>query len=359
MPKSTERQKGAYYGGVDVVRLIAAMMVMVYHLGFDLWRPGISGQRIILTGMLYPSPAPVPSFSFGWVGVQIFFVISGLVIANSSNGVSASEFLKHRIYRLYPTAWICASVEAIILLCFGLTSHLAIDYLRSVALWIHGPWITPVYWSLAVEISFYAIVFLWLLFLARVQISYLAGGLFLVGAIGAAMHMFSLVRSLESFLPVILYGVYFSLGIYIWIASVRRLAVIEWLFSIGALTLGALYILRRPSGGPLPVAIWIVAVLCIAASSRMPGGFLRSRSIRTLGLMTYPVYLFHPTIGEATMRALMTRSVPAITAVAVAAVIVLCAAFIVVWFMEPPLRKLLQGQVAHWRNIAAMASPIT
>jgi exopolysaccharide production protein ExoZ len=55
---------------------------------------------------------PLAQFTwFGWVGVEVFFVISGFVITNSARGASPIEFLKGRVLRLYPAAWICATLS--------------------------------------------------------------------------------------------------------------------------------------------------------------------------------------------------------------------------------------------------------
>ena len=46
----------------------------------------------------------VPYFgiSGGWLGVQIFFVISGYLIIQSVLRHSAWDYLKHRVLRIYP-----------------------------------------------------------------------------------------------------------------------------------------------------------------------------------------------------------------------------------------------------------------
>ena len=47
---------------------------------------------------------------FGWIGVQIFFVISGIVIANSAQSATPFRFAVSRFLRLYPAAWIAAAI---------------------------------------------------------------------------------------------------------------------------------------------------------------------------------------------------------------------------------------------------------
>jgi len=52
----------------------------------------------------------------GWVGVEIFFVLSVFVIAYSAEGSSAFSFFRSRILRLMPAVWICASLVFAVLL---------------------------------------------------------------------------------------------------------------------------------------------------------------------------------------------------------------------------------------------------
>ena len=65
--------------GVDLVRILAALVVTIVHY----------------------FPTGLPS---GWVGVQIFFVLSGYVIAASAQSGSAGDFVRSRFLRLFPGA---------------------------------------------------------------------------------------------------------------------------------------------------------------------------------------------------------------------------------------------------------------
>lgn len=67
------------FPGLDVVRFAAALMVAIYHFGY--W---------------IPATGKVEALSFGWVGVEIFFVISGFVIAFSAERKSAAAYAKSR-----------------------------------------------------------------------------------------------------------------------------------------------------------------------------------------------------------------------------------------------------------------------
>src|SRR6516225_4175235 len=116
---------------------------------------GVPGfERYVAADVLYPSAAPFTWF--GWVGVEIFFVISGFVIANSASKSSPAEFLLGRALRLYPAVWVGSTLTFIVLLLFarGSASEFIVPYLRAMLLFpkgIGGQWIDCIYWTLTAE----------------------------------------------------------------------------------------------------------------------------------------------------------------------------------------------------------------
>ena len=93
--------------GLDILRVGAALYVMLFHLGYFHW---IVDPHMPMPTAFRPWE---PIFSLGWIGVEIFFVISGFVIAYSIQSISAAEFAVHRLRRLIPTAILCASITAL------------------------------------------------------------------------------------------------------------------------------------------------------------------------------------------------------------------------------------------------------
>lgn len=78
------------FGGVDILRFLAAVLVMLYHYGSWVWAfpAGVSARA---TGGIPPHPQ-LEMLGSGWVGVQVFFVISGFVIAFSAENSTALRF---------------------------------------------------------------------------------------------------------------------------------------------------------------------------------------------------------------------------------------------------------------------------
>jgi peptidoglycan/LPS O-acetylase OafA/YrhL len=140
-PKTSRKR----VAGLDIIRFVAAALVMFYHLG--------TGKED------FPELFGV-SWS-GFVGVEIFFVISGFAITYSAASASALSFLRSRIVRLYPAVWICATVSVATVWTFNLESplHLLHGYFNSLVLFPFRPWADGVYWTLGIEMAFYAAIF--------------------------------------------------------------------------------------------------------------------------------------------------------------------------------------------------------
>ena len=85
--------------GLDVVRFGTALLVMMFHLCY--WRNGRVAPD---------SDAFNATWWFGWVGVEIFFTISGFVIAFSAQNSEPKKFALSRLVRIVPMVWICASI---------------------------------------------------------------------------------------------------------------------------------------------------------------------------------------------------------------------------------------------------------
>ncbi len=354
--------------GLDALRMGAACLVLIFHLAYGVWIPYMN-----------PSGVPTHSFDFlwpiawfGWVGVQIFFVLSGFVIAYSAHGVKASTFLEHRLARLLPAAVICASLTALIVLLGGALgfSEVAARWLRSVLFLPFSPYIDDSYWTLSVEVAFYAVVYGTLL-LKRIEklpavmaviglLSTLHWVLFTIFETLGRWHglryfVYGPFRVAASNKATLLYhGCYFCIGVFLWLSLYRgftwKRVLVLVLCSIG----GVIEIDERtrwyiadtglPLHSAIPVALWLLSVIFVIASVRMNLriqhviGTRGVKVLRRLGLMTYPLYLLHQTIGKAAVIA-TRRSIGDFPALGLAIAIAFALAYIVSALLEPPIQR--------------------
>jgi peptidoglycan/LPS O-acetylase OafA/YrhL len=295
---------------LDGMRGIAAMLVVFYHLHGNLkstlaqWLPGIAKTF----------------FEHGYLGVQVFFVLSGCAIASSFNDCSVNgryvaRFALRRSIRLDPPYWL--SIALAIGLA-ALSSMLFSDLEKALPSWqqivAHVFYlqillgfgdIVPIYWTLCLEVQFYLVLacLLWWIqhAVGTSQVHpvlanrWVQGILLASGAYSVAAYGHVLPGGLPGlFVP---FWFYFLLGCAVFWSTQR------WL---GAGYFWALIVLVAAIGLPtqtvnvgagLLTALFLYGVLRARAGSRV----LASRGFQFLGSISYSLYLFHPIVGWSTI----------------------------------------------------------
>lgn len=141
---------------LDLMRFLAALSVMVYHYKTKyietLPVDSVAGEAIYAIT------------KFGYLGVDLFFIISGFVIYCSAAGRNPGQFAISRITRLFPTMWVCMTFTAALsLLLRGDASNLTLtQWLANSTIlskYLGQEYIDGVYWTLEIEIKFYFMVF--------------------------------------------------------------------------------------------------------------------------------------------------------------------------------------------------------
>lgn len=143
------------YRLIQVLRAVAALMVVAHHTTIMLWERG----RL-----------PVANWIAGSSGVDIFFVISGFVMTISSAPLRtaphpARTFLARRIERIVPLYWVVTSVKVAVLLLLptvalnglGSVQHVLSSYVFVPYLSVERRFepVVVVGWTLNFEMAFY------------------------------------------------------------------------------------------------------------------------------------------------------------------------------------------------------------
>ncbi|WP_316806878.1 acyltransferase [Pedobacter agri] len=143
--------------GIDLLRFIAALMVTLFHLN----------QAIIPIHNWYRN-----TINYGWLGVPIFFVISGYcIIASAEHTKGAVVFFTKRFCRIFPPYWfslIIVLLSAVFQKVYlgtnsvhnlpkSLTAIIA-NITLGTAPFSRIETINWVYWSLTCEVAFYLLI---------------------------------------------------------------------------------------------------------------------------------------------------------------------------------------------------------
>jgi peptidoglycan/LPS O-acetylase OafA/YrhL len=347
--------------GLDILRFLAAMVVMAFHLGVWVWAvPNSTGGMVI--DRPYELPALKPFLWFGWVGVEIFFMISGFVIANSAEGSAPKQFALNRFIRLAPGIWICASISLLILLLASPIAPkvLAIKYLLTLVLNPIGHWIDGVYWTLVVEVIFYAMI-------SCVLALRLFKKIDLVSAALATTSLLYWIATtwLGEFIPdriaqflLLQHGGAFAVGMSVWGGMLRRRSAAWWVagvFGVVAVCLEIVHAagLKAHDLAMQPVAVLPIVTFVLAAILLVVSVDLFKRDIapgkragswaRTLGLATYPLYLLHTILGGQVIDLALAAGVGSAAALLIGACASVVAATVVAIFLEKPAQQRLKA----------------
>ena len=151
--------KVSHIASLDGLRGIAVLLVLLFHFSWSF--PEQTGMQIILKRYFWS----------GWIGVDLFFVLSGYLITRGlvkdsaySVGKRLKLFWARRAFRIFPLYYIVLIVGTIACLALGVRQHVP-----GVGYWLyfqnytlafdemHLRW-TAHFWSLAIEEQFY---FVW------------------------------------------------------------------------------------------------------------------------------------------------------------------------------------------------------
>ncbi|MDO5741281.1 MAG: acyltransferase [Ornithinimicrobium sp.] len=150
----SQRQKSRL-GALDALRMLAALAVLAYHytaINQTFWGNTAAEE--------FPTLSQVTKY--GYLGVELFFIVSGFVILMTAYGRTLPAFTASRLSRLYPAYW--AAVLATILLqvfWHGGRDVDLVDGLINLTM-LQEAWdVTSVqgaFWTLYVELKFYLLI---------------------------------------------------------------------------------------------------------------------------------------------------------------------------------------------------------
>lgn len=294
-------------------------------------------------------PQLSPIAMYGYLGVPAFFVISGFVIAYSAEARSASGFAIARFSRIYPTFVFCMTMTFAVVLIFGgelfhtsLSQWIANLAIAAPAL--GSPYMDSAYWSLVIEVTFYA----WVTFFMAAGLFPRRGDVLILAWLFLSMANELTLDStiLEKVLLTDDAG-YFATGLILYeFHRGRRDTMLFGIFglSIGVAVFHAIHSLAwlrahsETSFEPSVVAaVFLTSVALIFLATRLKILLLPPKITFAIGGLTYPLYLLHQQLGYTVLSRLAPEHQ---SAFAVCLIILAIAAmsWAICRYVEPPIR---------------------
>ncbi|MDT9697908.1 acyltransferase [Streptomyces sp. P17] len=289
---------------VDGIRLIAALMVVLHHFA-GTRRVNEPGNAIWSRPVSEIMPSLFRVAAYGWIGVEIFFVISGFVICMSCWGRTPRQFFVSRVIRLYPAYWFAVLFTTAVLVAVpGVWERLpAREVLLNLTMLQAGsdvPNVDLVYWTLWSELRFY------LLFLVVVAMGLTYRRVIVFCCVWGAVAMLAPVSDfpLLKLLANPDGAWYFIAGLALYLMHrfgqdllLWGILAMAWL--MGQLELGERVEYEDVSSWRGAVLIFTAFMLVMVAVSLGHLDRIRWKWLVTAGCLTYPLYLMHYLAGTA------------------------------------------------------------
>lgn len=329
------------YRGVQVLRFVAAFMVLLSHATAVVADKHLSSL--------------VPRWVNGHSGVDIFFVISGFVMYSSCAGEVAEQgawkrFALKRVARVIPLYWIATTVKLMLVLLAPWAvqgsdlsiCHVLGSYAFSPELFPAGTPVPllPVGWTLNFEMFFYAMCAI-ALYLHRRPLSIVGPTFAILAALGICLNPTEPMETSYAN-PLLLE---FIVGMFI-AKHAGALRQLDWRIAVLALVAGLFGdVMIEADGSTSRVLLWggssaVAVVGAVSLESRVRAHIVRP--LLLLGDASYALYLVHTFVVPA-LAVLATRGIMGPWSLIVLSTLCSVAASVLVFrYVESPIGRRLK-----------------
>ncbi|MFB7468057.1 acyltransferase family protein [Streptomyces sp. NPDC056224] len=348
-PRWSGRSRGGDTGGrlvaLDGVRILAALAVAFYHYVVLESAWGEPTDRVF--------PVARSFAVYGWLGVEIFFLVSGFVICMSAWGRTVGDFAVSRVSRLFPAYWVGIAFTTLVLFAWPevRAREALTDVVVNLSMLQGGvgvPHVDDAYWTLFAELKFYVLFSAVVIRGVTYRNCVLFCGLWTVAAVVAP----TADNGVLSFFAITNCSPYFIAGIAFYLMRRFRPSAVTWAIVGVQFVLAQHYVHTRMLSSlgrgltertPAWPAHLIITLGFLVMAAIALGHFdgVRWRWLPHAGAVTYPFYLIHMMAGLTVIHHFRDRLAPVPLALGVTAVM-LTLAWIIHRLFERPLSRLLR-----------------
>lgn len=362
-----EKQTSKRLYHIDLLRFIAALYVVVHHYGF---RGYIKDNLSIIR---YPEIEDIAKY--GYLGVDLFFIISGFVILMTALKSNLVDFCVSRISRLYPAYWISVLITTLVIVFFGgeryhVNTEQVLINLTMLNGFIGVKNVDGVYWSLLVELKFYIVIGIILLFKSIKHIKTFAITLLAI----SILHLLIPFSEAPMLIKILYYftfpewSSYFVAGMFFFLIKTEGKIGYNLIPIIICHLLSLKYALikslEQVEYYDVVFSEWTIAIIItffytfMLLLSLEKLNFLNKKGFLFLGVLTYPLYLIHQFIGYIifnNMNAIINKWVLLVLVI----ILMLFGSFIINKFFEKPLGKYIRKSLSENKYLLLLKSKLT
>ncbi|MFG2981148.1 acyltransferase family protein [Streptomyces sp. NPDC048258] len=364
-PQLSGRSRGGETGGrlaaLDGVRILAALAVVFYHYVVleSAW-----GEP---TARVFPVASRLAVY--GWLGVEVFFLVSGFVICMSAWGRTVGDFAVSRVARLFPAYWTGVAFTSLVLFTWPEVRPVKAfsDVVVNLSMLQGGvgvPHIDDAYWTLFAELKFYVLFSAVVIRGVTYRNCVLFCGLWTVAAVVAP----TADNGVLSFFAITPYSPYFIAGIAFYLMRRFRPSAVTWAIVGVQFLLAQHYVhsrmlsslgrgvTERTPAWPAHVIITLGFLVMAAMALGLFDG-IRWRWLPHAGAVTYPFYLIHMMAGLTIIHHFRDRVAPVPLVLGVTA-FMLAFAWIIHRLVERPLGRVLRDSLRRGVQDIRSGTPV-
>ncbi|MGW7101883.1 acyltransferase family protein [Streptomyces sp. NPDC054838] len=286
---------------LDGIRILAALAVAFYHY------TALESAWGKPTDSVFPDAHRFAVY--GWLGVEVFFLVSGFVICMSAWGRTVGDFAASRFARLFPAYWAGIIVTSVTLFTWPEVRKLPVlsDVVVNLSMLQGGlriPHIDDVYWTLFVELKFYVLFAVVVMCGVTYRNCVLFCGLWTISGVVSATADSGLLSffAFPSFSPYFIAGIAFYLmrrfrpSAVLWaIVGIQFVLAQQYVRARMVSNLGSAIAERTPAWPAHALITLGFVVMAACALGALDA--VRWRWLPYAGALTYPFYLIHMMAG--------------------------------------------------------------
>jgi len=284
---------------LDILRIVGAVSIVLFHYTFR----GYAADD--MSKLFFPVLGEV--FKYGFLGIYLFFILSGYTIIVSAQNKNFFNFVYARIFRLYPSFWIAICVTTLAAIFFESSRyHVELNQffvnLTMLSGYVGIKSVDGAYWFMFVILKFYFLISLILVF-KLIEFQKIIAGIWLLLSLIILIYNIPKIGFflIPNYSPFLISGmIFYSAKHEGWDTYKYIIQFASFIFS-QYIVCNTIQKFNQHYSTELSVYLVFAIILLIYVymymSTIISKPLVLPKSIITLSVTTYPLYLIHQNFG--------------------------------------------------------------